>query len=591
MAEPGMSQSLIILSIVAFYNIIPHLNGYVFDRNPRNTKYKPSKNQFRPWPYPAFIKNYSDNELLTIYPSKLEILTNIKCDIMENAIERYANLMFSNEYAIINKFVSIMDKLLIIVDSKKCEKYPELNSDESYRITFFKDDEKIPIDSNYLYSAKTTKFYCGKIVAKSIWGALRGLETFSQLINYTDSKTYVVLKQYIKDKPLYRHRGLLIDTARHYIPVHILKNIIEAMSYNKLNVFHWHIVDDQSFPYQSEIFPELSKKGAYTPHMIYTKDDIKDLIEFARLRGIRIIPELDTPAHTYSWGKSHPEILTPCYGDGHTPETANYPFHASRENLNPLNPATFNLTRRLLKEISQLFPDKFFHAGMDEVFPDCWDSNLIMKNVSGKSQPAKWAFRQYTKKILPFIQNTLKRHVVVWQDMLEMEIQNISKDLTYEIWKNFGSFMENGTQECAKKNYKMIISGYWYLDTPQNGEEWKKMYDINIDDYLDNDMYRHKIPNLLLGGEACMWTEYVDVNAIMDILWPRTSAIAEKLWSPKNLNQAIDLVEDRLEEHRCLMIRRGIVVKPIKPGFCGDYEDLTSNKVDEVPQWIIKRVG
>lgn len=120
--------------------------------------------------------------------------------------------------------------------------------------------------------------------------------------------------QTILDEPKLPHRGLLLDTSRHYLPLSDILLTLDAMSYNKLNVLHWHIVDDNSFPYQSTRYPDLSAKGAYHHSMIYTPNDVQKVVDYARLRGIRVMPEFDTPGHTRSWGESYPELLTTCYG-------------------------------------------------------------------------------------------------------------------------------------------------------------------------------------------------------------------------------------------------------------------------------------
>lgn len=136
----------------------------------------------------------------------------------------------------------------------------------------------------------------------------------SKIIYKNKNLQLKMTSQQIYDKPRMPHRGLLLDTSRHFIPVDDILLILDGMSYNKLNVFHWHIVDDNSFPYESSAFPKLSLKGSYHPTMVYSAYNIRKIIEYARIRGIRVIPEFDTPAHTTSWGQGHPELLTQCYG-------------------------------------------------------------------------------------------------------------------------------------------------------------------------------------------------------------------------------------------------------------------------------------
>lgn len=166
------------------------------------------------------------------------------------------------------------------------------------------------------------------LFALSVWGVLRGLESFSQLLHMADDATSLRLNlTSIEDAPRFAHRGLLLDTARHFMPLDTIRTLLDGMAYTKLNVFHWHIVDDQSFPYQSRQFPELSERAAYHPtQAVYTANDTAAVIEYARLRGIRVLVELDTPGHVRSWGVAHPELLTQC-GDDWTGK------------LGPLNPA------------------------------------------------------------------------------------------------------------------------------------------------------------------------------------------------------------------------------------------------------------
>ncbi len=178
----------------------------------------------------------------------------------------------------------------------------------------------------------------------------------------------------IIDEPRFKYRGFMLDTARHFIPVPLILKQIDAMSYNKLNTFHWHIVDDQSFPFESLRFPDLTKNGRYSPNHVYTQADIDRIIKHARIRGIRVIPEFDSPGHVDSFGRTFPEFITTCWKDG-KPNQAIYSVQAEREIFNPTNEQLYPVLTEFLTELKSVFKDEYIHLGNDEVYYECWKSN------------------------------------------------------------------------------------------------------------------------------------------------------------------------------------------------------------------------
>ncbi|KAF8570184.1 hypothetical protein P879_04808 [Paragonimus westermani] len=259
-------------------------------------------------------------------------------------------------------------RVLVHVKSLTGSDWPSSEMDESYDLL---------VDSGAIY-----------LIANETWGALRGLETLSQLMWRTSDKTQVyVNRTHISDRPRFAHRGLLVDTSRHYISKSVLFTNLEAMAYNKLNVFHWHIVDDNSYPYQSQLFPSLSKKGAYNERQVYTPQDIKEVVEFARLRGIRVIPEFDIPGHTRSLAYGKPEILSQCRSSGEPT------IHFGP--LNPFSSETYRFLSQLLAEITDLFPDEYVHLGGDEVESVCWDSDPEVNRAREKLRLSSTYIHEY----------------------------------------------------------------------------------------------------------------------------------------------------------------------------------------------------
>ena len=218
--------------------------------------------------------------------------------------------------------------------------------------------------------------------AENYHGFLRGLETFFQLLEPTDDAVQYQINYFpihINDYPSFGYRGVMIDTARHFIKLSTLKHVLDGMLFHKLNVFHWHIVDEESFPLQLESFPEITEYGAYSSKEIYTREDVDEIIQYARVRGIRVIPEVDSPAHSMSWGFSPglSDIALRC------PIWANY-----NGQLDPTLNKTYNVVKGVLDDVTSYFADEYVHLGGDEVSYSCWESKpwikafMVANNIS-----------------------------------------------------------------------------------------------------------------------------------------------------------------------------------------------------------------
>ncbi|PAA48748.1 hypothetical protein BOX15_Mlig005042g2 [Macrostomum lignano] len=466
----------------------------------------------------------------------------------------------------------------------------------SVRLTIQSSDEKwrtaplMPsLDMDESYTLKISKTEA-VLSAPEPWGVLRGLQTFSQLVWQTQDAALYINSTTIFDKPRFKHRGLLVDTSRHYLSMETLKTNLDAMEMNKLNVFHWHIVDDQSFPYQSVVFPKLSEKGAYDSNSIYSLSNIREIIEYARVRGIRVIPEFDTPAHTHSWSLGYPEIFTQCFN------------YANRWTgfYGPMNPAlnaTFDFLKKLYAEISSVFKDNYIHLGADEVGTSCWDNNPIVNRMradfgfSRSDQLIDYYFRRLQNIITSLSagkSNSNKRGFIVWQEAYDHGVM-LKRGTIVQVWKGEAS----DVAMVAQAGYRVLYSTCWYLDRLEYGPQWTKMYlcdpIANYAGTYNGGPFQQQMPQQqpppqqqqqqqppppswmanVLGGEACMWNEYQDDNTVLQRIWPLASAVAERLWSSPEATRDLLAAGRRIEEQRCRMRARGIPVGVASgPGSC-----------------------
>jgi len=454
----------------------------------------------------------------------------------------------------------------LTISFHSCEPYPHEEMNEKYSLTV-----------GYKNNG-------GLLFANTVWGILRGLESFSQLVYQDDhendeenqsdflnsirfsssdqKRLFKVNETAIHDFPRYSYRGVMIDTSRHYIPVNVIKQNLDAMVYNKFNVFHWHLTDDQSFPYVSRRFPEMHLKGAFNAKThIYSQEMIQDIIEYARLRGIRVIPEFDTPGHTRSWGNSHPHLLTVCYDN--TSKLPNGDLGA----MNPIEESTYEFIEEFFKEVAQVFPDSTIHLGGDEVgFSfDCWKSNpKIIKWMKRKGMTEPQDLQNYYMKRLIKIITKLDKKIVLCQEIYDDKVPLDGRNVAVQVWLGHNDEWRNELANITKDGIKAILSSPFYLNIIKYGPDWSEFYVMDPRSF--NGTFEQK--KLAIGGSVCMWGEYVDGAGIMPRTWPRASAVAERLWSAEHVNDTTE-AGPRIKKMQCLMQRRGLRVDPIDgPGFC-----------------------
>ncbi|KGL83884.1 Beta-hexosaminidase subunit alpha, partial [Tinamus guttatus] len=417
-------------------------------------------------------------------------------------------------------------QLLVSVATPGCDGFPSLDSKESYELS-------ISVDALLLS-------------ADAVWGALRGPCCCPEDGRVTWSPPdfflmlcvqYYVNETEIVDFPRFPHRGLLLDTSRHYLPLKAILQTLDVMAYNKFNVFHWHIVDDPSFPYESATFPALTAFHAVTH--VYTANDVQAVIEYARLRGIRVVAEFDTPGHTLSWGPGAPGLLTPCYLGKNLSGTYGP--------VNPILNSTYEFVTRFFQEVSTVFPDFFLHLGGDEVDFTCWKSNPKIRafmQEMGFGEDFRKLESFYIQRLLDIVSSYGKGYMV-WQEVFDNGAK-LRPDTIIHVWKEKSPPYVQEMEQVTKAGYQALLSAPWYLNRISYGQDWIDAYHVEPLQFKGSPEQKERV----IGGEACMWGEYVDVTNLTPRLWPRAGAVAERLWSNATVRDLQDAYA-RLGEGAC----------------------------------------
>ncbi len=360
-----------------------------------------------------------------------------------------------------------------------------------------------------------------RLKAPTVVGAIRGLETLLQLIE-SDERRFYLPAVAIQDSPRFRWRGLLVDVCRHWQPPEVIKRTLDGMAAVKLNVLHWHLSEDQGFRVESKRYPKLHELGSDGNY--YTQAQVTEIVAYARDRGIRVVPEFDMPGHSTAWLVGYPQ-----YASRSGPISIRREWGGADAIFDPTKEATYEFINRFIGEMVKLFPDPYWHIGGDEVEDKHWNDNpriVAWRKSRGLANNA--ALQAHFNRRLSTILAKYNKRMVGWDEIIH---PRLPARTVVQSWR--------GTQylsETAQKGIEGILSAPYYLDHIKTAEE---MYLADpIPFFTDLTPEQQK---LVLGGEACMWTEHVTPEMIDSRIWPRMAAIAERFWSPREVTNVPDM--------------------------------------------------
>jgi hexosaminidase len=380
-------------------------------------------------------------------------------------------------------------------------------------------------DESYTLEINSTG---AQLDAVTTLGIMRGLQTFLQLVQ-TTSEGFAAPAITIHDKPRFPWRGLMIDVGRHFIPLDVLKRNLDGMAAVKLNVFHWHLSDNQGFRVESKKFPKLTEMGS--DNLYYTHDEVRELIAYAHDRGIRVVPEFDMPGHSTAWFVGYPELAS-----GPGPYQIERKWGVFDPAMDPTQERTYKFLDAFIGEMAKLFPDQYFHIGGDEVNGKEWDANppiqaFMRAHGLKTNQDLQAYFNTRVQKIVSGHGKTM----VGWDEILRPDLP---KDIVVQSWRG-----QDSLAAATRQGYRGLLSYGYYVDLM-----WPASRHYAVDPMSDGAAnLTPEEKQRILGGEACMWSEYVSPENIDSRIWPRTAAIAERLWSPQDVTD-VNSMYQRLEQ-------------------------------------------
>jgi hexosaminidase len=436
----------------------------------------------------------------------------------------------------------------------------ELSQEKSTKKIVFKIDKSITNDEGYELEIKKNKI---SISSKNTKGAFYAVQSLLQLLPIkTTSKSIAIQCLEIKDAPRFPYRGMHLDVARHFFSVAFIKKYINLMAMLKMNIFHWHLTEDQGWRIEIKKYPKLQEIAAFRnetlighyseqPHKFdgkkyggfYTQKEIKDIVKYASERQITIIPEIEMPGHSQAAIAAYPELG--CTGEQFEVATKWGVF----EEIYCPKESTFKFLEDVIDEVAALFPGKYIHIGGDEAPKTRWkECTHCQKRIKKEGLKDEHELQNYFITRMEKYINSKGKQIIGWDEILE---GGLAPNATVMSWRG-----TNGAVEAARQKHNVILTpnSHCYFDHYQSENEkeplaiggflpLEKVYSFNpIPEELTKEESKY-----VLGAQGNVWTEYMKTPEKVEYMaFPRAIALAEVVWSSKENKNYPDFIK-RLE--------------------------------------------
>ena len=390
------------------------------------------------------------------------------------------------------------------------------------------------------------------ILAKDIRGFVNATQTLLQLIPLTKQSVISVPAVSIIDYPQFSYRGMHLDVVRHFFPVSYIKKYIDYLTFHKFNTFHWHLTDDQGWRFEVSSYPKLNSTASWRDSTLighfkdtparydgkryggyYTKAEIREIVAYAAIRGITIIPELDIPGHSRAAMAAYPQLST-------KPDTVwnvatTWGMYNRQNNVLAPTAFTFQFLKTVFKELTELFPSTYIHIGGDECSRMWWKQDKKTQQFMQKNHlKDETALQTYFIEYIAAYLKTLNRKAIGWHEIAEGDLD------TSTLIMNWAD--EKQALTAAKKGFRIIMTPGvpFYFDHFQSKDpndslaikgynSTEAVYTYQI---IPDALQKANLGNKIAGAQANVWTEYIGSSAKVDyMIFPRMTALSENLWS------------------------------------------------------------